>query len=203
MLCNLSFQGSFPAGWTPRRFQVPATRWLLSLLRGTVAQREDACRACEGVQEGPRGSPWPAGNHPVPLPGLLHPHSCWHQPGENSTLREMLLLHQINKFMIPQIKWMIILYALHTMKMTNEFSLNSHPEEIWKWYYPTGFFFLSKNTVEYILYIFEPFRSYISICYVIFSSAVALKHTCKIKEDVLPQCNRAKIMWMFLQSPRI
>lgn len=94
MLRNVPAQGPLPVGWTPRRFQVPAARRLLPVLRGAAAQGEDARRACEGVQEGPRGGPRPAGNHPVPLSGLLHPHSCGHQPGEDRTIREALLLQQ-------------------------------------------------------------------------------------------------------------
>ena len=52
------------------------------MLRGTAAQGEDVRGAREGVQEGPRGDPRPAGHHPLPVPGLLHPHPRGHHPGE-------------------------------------------------------------------------------------------------------------------------
>lgn len=79
-----SLQGALLVGRTPRRFQVLAPCWLLSVLRGPAAQREDAHWACQGVQEGPGGGPRPAGNHPVPITGLLHPHPSRHKSGRSN-----------------------------------------------------------------------------------------------------------------------
>lgn len=79
-----SLQGSLLVGRTPRGFQVLAPCWLLSVLRGAAAQREDAHWARQGVQEGPGGGPRPAGNHPVSVAGLLHPHPSRHQSGRCS-----------------------------------------------------------------------------------------------------------------------
>jgi len=76
------YQGALPAGWSPRGVQVPAAVELRAVLRGAAAQGEDEGGAREGVQAGCRGRPGPAGHHPVPVPGLLHPHAGGNQPGK-------------------------------------------------------------------------------------------------------------------------
>lgn len=75
-------QGALPAGRQTRRLQVPASIQLRAVLRSPAAQREDEGGAGEGVQEGRGRSAWPAGYRPLPVAGLLHPHTCWNQSGK-------------------------------------------------------------------------------------------------------------------------
>lgn len=75
-------QGALPAGRQTRRFQVPASVQLRAVLRSPAAQREDEGGAGERVQEGCGRSPRPAGHGSPPVPGLLHPHTCWNQSGK-------------------------------------------------------------------------------------------------------------------------
>lgn len=69
-------QGALLTGRQTRRLQVPASIQLRALLRSAAAQREDEGGAGEGVQEGCGRSPRPAGYRPLPVAGILHPHTC-------------------------------------------------------------------------------------------------------------------------------